>query len=166
MRLIIPSSAVQSGIIAGTITYLVVNSAGELTGLFISRVAGGAAAVAGGVATMLAGSVAGTITQEAVRVGADGWFVPAVRSGGRLGALGAAAGAGAITVAAVTLGYHSGCFIINKIQTLRSRGGGDSSEAVEFTVEEDASGEFAVISAGVCGGSDERRQSPYSDRPH
>lgn len=134
---------------AGAITYLVVNGAGELTGLFVSKAAGGAAAVAGGVATVLAGSVAGIITQETVLGAADGWFVPAVRSGGRLGALGAAAGVGAATVLAVTLAYHGGSYIIDKIQTLRGRSVG--SETVEFSVEDDSSGEFAVITVGDAG---------------
>lgn len=132
---------------AGTVAYMVVNGTGELTGLFISKAAGGAATVAGGVATVLAGSVAGTITQEAVRGAADGWFVPVVRNGGRLGALGAAAAVGVATVAAVTLAYHGGGYVINKIQTLRGHRG-DNSETVEFTVETDSSGEFAVITVG------------------
>lgn len=133
---------------AGTVAYMVVNGTGELTGLFISKAAGGAATVAGGVATVLAGSVAGVITQEAVQGAADGWFVPAIRSGGRLGALGAAAGVGVAAVAVVTLVYHSGGYLINKIQTLRGRRGIDGSETVEFTVETDSSGEFAVITVG------------------
>lgn len=132
---------------AGTVAYLVVNTAGDITGFFVSKAASGAAAVAGGVATVLAGSVAGVVTQEAVRGAADGWFLPAVRSGGRLGALGAAAGVGAATVLAVTLAYHGGSYVIDKIQTLRGRSEvSDGSETVEFLVEEDSSGEFSVIS--------------------
>lgn len=164
MQAIVPSSAVQSGIIAGTVAYLVVNTAGEITGFFISRAATGAAAIAGGVATVLAGSIAGTITQEAVRGATDGWFLPVVRSGGRFGAIGAAAGVGAATVLAVTLAYHSGRYVIKTIQTLRGRGdSSDGSEtvgvSVDFTVAEENNGEFAVISLsggddGQCGDGD------------
>jgi hypothetical protein len=116
MQLIIPSAALNAGMVVGGFGYVVVNVTGDVTGLFVSKVALGAAVIGGAVAGALVGPVAGTVVASAVKELADGYFVPAVKTGSRLTGLGIAAGAGLATVAIVSLVYVGGHYIVETIR--------------------------------------------------
>ncbi len=126
--------------IVGSVVFVVVSELGDVVGLFVRKGAGVAGAAAGGLATVLAGPVAGVVTQEAIRGATDGYFVPVMRTGGRVGALGTAAAAGLAAGLVVTLAHHGGQFIIRQIW---GDGNKCQPEPFEFTAEDDA--DFSVI---------------------
>jgi hypothetical protein len=140
MKVIIPNSAIQAGMIVGSVVFVVVSELGDVVGLFVRKGAGVAGAAAGGLATVLAGPVAGVVTQETIRGATDGYFVPVMRTGGRVGALGTAAAAGLAAGLVVTLAHHGGQFIIRQIW---GDGNKCPPEPFEFTAEDDA--DFSVI---------------------
>ena len=140
VKVIIPSSAIQAGLVVGSVVFVVVGELGEVVGLFVRKGAGATGMAAGGVATVLAGPVAGIMTQEAVRAATDGWLIPAVRTGGRIGAVGAAAAAGVAAGLVVTLAHHGGQFIVRQIWGSQDK---CPPEGIEYMTEDDA--DFSVI---------------------
>jgi len=112
MEVLIPQSAVQASMITTGIVYLVVNTAGELTGLFLTKTALGAGLLASVGVTFVAGAPAGAVVSELVKTVAEGTFVPAVKTSSRMSALGIALSAGAIAGCVVTLAVHGGHFVV------------------------------------------------------
>jgi hypothetical protein len=119
MEVFVPSIAVQAGAVVGGFVYVVVNTSGEVSGLFISKVALGVAAASGAAVGLLAGPIAGTLTSAAVKDLVDGMFVPAVKTGSRLTGLGLAAGAGLATVAVVSLLYVGGHYVLQAVRAVQ-----------------------------------------------
>ena len=106
----------KAGTIVGSFVYVVINVAGDVSGLFVSKAAIATATVAGGAVGLVAGTVAGTIAASVVQDLADGYFVPAVKTGSRLTGLGVAVGVGLATVAVVSLLYVGGHYIVQAIR--------------------------------------------------
>ena len=139
MNLLIPSAALQAGLAVGGFVYLVISSSGEVTGLFVSQVALGASLLSGGVVGLLGGSIAGSITAAAVKELAEGYFVPAVRTGSRLTGLGIAAGAGLAAVAVVSLVLVGGRWLIQSI----AGAGKQEVTPIDYLILTD--GDFSVV---------------------
>jgi hypothetical protein len=116
MELFIPKAAIHAGIIVGSLVYVVCNTAGEITGLFVSKTSQGTSYVVGGAVGAIAGSFAGVLTAEAIKTATDGYFVPAVKTGSRLSGLGISVGAGAATVVVVSLAMLGSRFVVNAIR--------------------------------------------------
>ncbi len=139
MKLLIPTAACQAGVVVGGFVYLVISTGGEVTGMFVSKVALGASLISGGVVGLLGGPIAGSITAATVKELADGYFVPAVRTGSRLTGLGIAAGAGLAAVAVVSLVLVGGQWIIERI----SGAGKQEVTPIDYLLLTD--GDFTVV---------------------
>lgn len=137
----------------GGFVYLVISASGEVTGMFVSKVALGTSLISGGVVGLLGGSIAGSITAAAVKELADGYFVPAVRTGSRLTGLGIAAGAGLAAVAVVTLVLVGGQWVIDCI----SGAGKQEVTPIDYLLLTD--GDFAVVTLEPVLGNPEGGQS-------
>jgi len=121
MEVIIPSSAVGTGLFTGGLVYIVLNSCGELTGLFFSKVGLSASVAAGSFATLLGGPAAGVITASVVSAASEGYFVPAVKIGSRITALGIGAGAGLTAAVVVTLAHQAGRIVVKTMRSLQKQ---------------------------------------------
>jgi len=119
MNLLIPAAALQTGLAVSGFVYVVLNTCGEISGLFISKVALGASLLVGGATGVVFGTVAGAISASAVQTITDGYFVPAVKTGSRLTSLGIAAGAGLAAIAVVSLLCVGGHYVIESIKAAR-----------------------------------------------
>jgi hypothetical protein len=119
MELIIPQSAIQACLTTGSIVYIVLNSAGDLTGLFVSKTTLALASAVGIATTFVAGAPAGFVTAEAIKTLSEGTYIPAIRTGSRLGALGVAAGAGLVAGLVVTLAVHGSAFAVQAYRRLQ-----------------------------------------------
>ena len=119
MEIIIPQSAIQACLTTGSIVYIVLNSAGDLTGLFVSKTTLALANAVGIATTFVAGAPAGFITTEAIKTLSEGTYIPAIRTGSRLGALGVAAGAGLVAGLVVTLAVHGSAFAVQAYRRLQ-----------------------------------------------
>ena len=139
MEVIIPASAVSTGVFTSGLVYIVLNTCGEVSGLFVSKVGLSASVAAGSLATLLGGPAVGVITAEIVSAASEGYFVPAVKVGSRLSALGISAGAGLAAGLVVTLSYHAGCLIVKTLRTLQKQ----DIQPIDFSLLTD--GEFSVI---------------------
>ena len=116
---IIPQSAIQACLTTGAFVYIVLNSAGDLTGLFVSKTALAIATSVGAVTTLIAGAPAGFVTAEAIKAVSEGTFIPAVQTGSRLSALGIAGGAGLVAGLVVTLAVHGSAFVVQTYRRLQ-----------------------------------------------
>ena len=139
MDVIIPASAVNTGIFTSGIVYIVLNTCGDVSGLFVSKVGLSASVVAGSLATLLGGPAMGVITAEVVSTASEGYFVPAVKVGSRLSALGISAGAGLAAGLVVTLTYHAGRLAVKTLRSLQKQ----DVCPIDFSLLTD--GEFSVI---------------------
>jgi hypothetical protein len=119
MELIIPAEALRAGVVVGSLVFVVLNAVGEVSGLFVRNVGLGASAVSGSLVSCAAGSIAGTVTAEAVKGMTDGYFVPAVKRGAQASGFSIATGAGVATVVVVTIGIFGGRYVLNKIRAAR-----------------------------------------------
>ena len=155
MNLLIPSAAVSTGLAVGGFIYLVVSTSGEVTGLFVSKVALAASLLSGGVVGLLGGPIAGSIAAAAVKEIADGYFVPAVRTGSRLTGLGIAAGAGLTAVALVSLVLVGGRWVVQRI----SAAGRQEVTPIDYLILTD--GDFSVVMLESVLGNPEGVQSTY-----
>jgi hypothetical protein len=119
MEFIIPPSAIQACLTTGSLVYIVLNSAGELTGLFVSKTALAVASVAGIATTFIAGAPTGFVTAEVIKNLSEGTYIPAIRTGSRLGALGIATGVGLVAGLVVTLAVHGSAFAVKAYRSLQ-----------------------------------------------
>lgn len=119
MEVIIPPVAIQACLTTGSLVYIVLNSAGDLTGLFVSKTTLTVATTVGAVTTLVAGGTAGFITAEAIKTLSEGTFIPAVQKGSRIGALGIAGGAGLVAGLVVTLAVHGSAFVVQTYRRLQ-----------------------------------------------
>ncbi len=128
------------------IVYLVVNTAGEITGLFLTKTALGVGLLASLSVTCLAGAPAGAVVSELVKTLAEGTFIPAVHTGSRLGALGVALTAGAAAGLVATLVVHGSTFVVQTYRRFRSQ------ESVPIDYELFQEEDYAVLHLyAVCG---------------
>lgn len=121
MEVIIPASAVATGFFTGGLVYIVLNTCGEVSGLFVSKVGVSASLAAGSLATLLGGPAAGIVTAEVVSAASEGYFVPAVKVGSRITALGISAGAGLAAGVVVTLAHHAGRLVVRTMRGLQAQ---------------------------------------------
>ena len=137
MKVIIPSSAIQAGLVTGGFVYIVVNMVGEITGLFVSKIVLGTSMLAGGASEIICGSIAGSIAASTVQSLGDGYFVPAVKVGSKWTSLGISLGVGLAAAAVVTLAYQAGQAGYYLIKHT------DNYTSCDFTLLEE--GEFNVL---------------------
>jgi hypothetical protein len=139
MNLLIPAAALQTGLAVGGFVYVVLNTCGEVSGLFVSKFALCSSSLVGGVTGVVFGTVAGTISASVVQTIADGYFVPAVKTGSRLTSLGIAAGAGIAAVAVVSLLCVGGHYVIESIKAARRQ----EVTPIDYLILTD--GDFSVV---------------------
>lgn len=139
MNLLIPAAALQTGLAVSGFVYVVLNTCGEVSGLFISKVALGSSLIIGGVTAAVFGPVAGTISASVVKEITDGYFVPAVKTGSRLTGLGIAAGAGLAAIAVVSLLCVGRHYVIESIKAARRQ----EVTPIDYSILTD--GEFNIV---------------------
>ena len=119
INVIIPHSAIQACLTTGSVVYIVLNSAGDLTGLFVSKTTLALASIAGVATTFVVGAPAGFVTSEAIKTLSEGTYIPAIRTGSRLGALGIATGVGLVAGLVVTRAVHGSAFAVQAYRHLQ-----------------------------------------------
>jgi hypothetical protein len=126
----------------------VLNSCGELSGLFISKVGLSASVAAGSFATLLGGPAAGIVTAEVVSAASDGYFVPAVKIGSRITALGIGAGAGLAAAVVVTLTHHAGRLVVQTMRSLQKQ----DITPIDYTILTDSDYSVIILDSIQVGG--------------
>ena len=146
MKITIPATATQGGILVASIVFTIVSKTGQASTFLLEKGTDLAALALGASVELIAGPVAGTVSQKMAEAATANYLVPAARTGTFATAAVASAVAGAATTLLLAVSIEGGKYVVRKIGERSAKA--DRGTEIAYEIQEGTEDFLIVLPIG------------------